>query len=72
MSKETFNRTSLESKLARLLCCFCVVSLLIEPVWNRNTTYKQRPNLPPLPFNRTSLESKLTSVSVVLSALSDF
>ena len=54
----SFNRTSMESKLR----CWCIVgmsiSLLIEPVWNRNKHCKICGAPVNWAFNRTSMESK--------------
>ena len=36
LSRATFNRTSMESKLSRSYNFSSILSLLIEPVWNRN------------------------------------
>ena len=54
----TFNRTSLESKLGTTTQHGCQVRLLIEPVWNRNTSFPSRSWCYGVTFNRTSLESK--------------
>ena len=54
-----FNRTSMESKLPLdTLQSFRFFSLLIEPVWNRNTDLGCRLSDPTRTFNRTSMESK--------------
>ena len=54
-----FNRTSMESKLARNSGRQVRQNLLIEPVWNRNGIGKSAPSNNHLrPFNRTSMESK--------------
>ena len=54
----TFNRTSMESKLAPYRPDVAS-GLLIEPVWNRNEASQRSYRLHPTSFNRTSMESKL-------------
>ena len=53
-----FNRTSMESKQNQIgLTCPCFATLLIEPVWNRNSEVKLEV-ASSRTFNRTSMESK--------------
>ena len=56
-----FNRTSMESKLTLIIRPSFPIgenSLLIEPVWNRNSVFEVD-GVKKCPFNRTSMESKL-------------
>ena len=60
---QTFNRTSMESKPMSAAVYATITALLIEPVWNRNTTPTSAIFMSQKTFNRTSMESKLLTVS---------
>ena len=57
----TFNRTSMESKLySGMSSRLGSLTLLIEPVWNRNENIYRFHDARLYAFNRTSMESKHT------------
>ncbi len=67
-----FNRTSMESKRTSPAVIKSAISLLIEPVWNRNIKFRLCLSAILPAFNRTSMESKLPKRQADSQQASDF
>ena len=68
----SFNRTSLELKLACNSVHHTRCKLLIAPVWNWNSCSPNKAHKPPVAFNRTSLELKRWNGTMIMLPLLTF